>query len=351
MRDDDPMTQRTAQQLGNSVSPNFRRFHEYHPPRPWRPTDELPSITDLPSLRHVRRRLDDRLKDYLDRPRAGYQTLRDDLRVELMASNADLMFAGNAEAGIRFAEILQDQIQAFGFASLAPHQWITVTPAEFVLPLDRAHEFQPQALIQIIREALRDVPAVGMVEAGHYIKWGPEGPSLQDHGSWHAHIITGEHSRAELQPFVRRMSKRKSMRGRSAVWIESIEPELVVSKLLYAAKVQTKSYRMRRMPDKIDSDGVISERYEQTKDWIGTGDHVRMIAALRGRYLPDLIFGNAAGTQLARAVRYTAMLPFCRWAERQNVSAEYAGRAIPYPIARTYQNIGNRLARETGFVP
>ena len=142
------------------------------------------------------------------------------------------------------------------------------------------------------------------------------------------------------------------MRGRSAVWVEPVGPALVIGKMIYACKGQTKTYRLTRQPDHIDLEtGEITERYRQQKDWIRTGNHVRMIKALHGRYLPDLVFGNVEGTQLARAVRYTAMKPFCRWAERQNVDAEYAGRSIPYPIARTYQAIGNRLARETGFIP
>jgi hypothetical protein len=343
------------------LSPRHRRYPilprpspyiEIPPRRLWKPGDRLPNITDLPSFYRVHQQLDDKLKNYLNRAYSNYQTLPGDLWNELFSRNADLLFAANADARVNFVEILCDQIEAFDIVERGPHCWVTVTPADYVLPLDRAHEFDPRELIALIRQALGDVPAIGVVEGGHYLKWGPDGPSPKDHISWHAHLIIWERSRAQLQDFVAALSKRRNMRGRSAVWVEPIAPELVLSKMIYAAKGPVKSYRVVKRPDRIDNEtGEITERFRQTKDWIRSGNHVRMIKALRGRYLRDLIFGNAEGTQLARAVRYRAMQPLCRWAERENIRAELAGRPVFYTEPRTYRAIGNRLARDIGFVP
>ena len=106
------------------------------------------------------------------------------------------------------------------------------------------------------------------------------------------------------------MSNRHSnMFGRSAVWIDTIKPHEVERKLLYAAKGQVKTYKVLRQPgEDIDmGTGVITPNAWQTKDWMRTGNHVRMVKVMAGRRLEDLVFGNAEGTQLARAIRYEAM--------------------------------------------
>ena len=109
----------------------------------------------------------------------------------------------------------------FGIADETPHNWVTVAPVQYVYPIDRAHEFDARSLVALIRTALGDVPAVGMIEAAHYQKWGPGGPSLHDWVSWHAHLCTWGRTRGQLQPFMAQMSTRYSnMFGRSAIWIE-----------------------------------------------------------------------------------------------------------------------------------
>ena len=138
------------------ASPGPHSFIEISPPRPWKASDELPAIVDMPSFQRVHRQLDDKLKAYLGWPHSNYQTLARDAWNELRRSDADLLFSCNAEARIRFAEILCAQLESFGIIERGPHNWITVTPAEFVLPLERAHEFQPQKLVALIREALGD---------------------------------------------------------------------------------------------------------------------------------------------------------------------------------------------------
>ena len=326
-----------------------RGLSEISPRRPWKPTDRLPGIVDLNTFARVHRQRDDRLKTYIQAPHANYQTLPPGLWPELLTRNRSWLFAGNAEARIDFAQIISKQLRLFGIADETPHNWVTVAPAQYVFPIDRAHEFDHRSLIALVRQALGDVPAVGMIEAAHYQKWGPYGPSPHDWVSWHAHFCPWNRTRGQLQPFVGEMSTRYSnMFGRSAIWIETIKPHEVERKLLYAAKAQVKTYRVLRQPgEDIDTGtGVITPKNWQTKDWMRTGNHVRMVRVMAGRRLEDLVFGNAAGTQVARAIRYEAMRPFCRWATPINVSAEKAGRVVPYPEVETYHAIGVRLERE-----
>ncbi len=141
------------------------------------------------------------------------------------------------------------------------------------------------------------------------------------------------------------------MFGRSPVWIDTIEPDEVEGKLLYALKGQVKEYRARHSPGhRIDREtGEITANVRQSKRWMRTRNHVRMIEALDGLNLDKLIFGNAAGTQVARAIRYEALKPFCRLASRANRTAELAGRPVPYPIVNTHRAVGLRLQRELGM--
>ena len=59
----------------------------------------------------------------------------------------------------------------------------------------------------------------------------------------------------------------------------------------------------------------------------------RSHGAGHGRSPPGRIWFSAtrAGTQVARAIRYEAMRPFCRWATPMNVSAEKAGTCGALP--------------------
>ncbi|MDF2602468.1 MAG: hypothetical protein K0Q54_5291 [Methylobacterium brachiatum] len=53
------------------------------------------------------------------------------------------------------------------------------------------------------------------------------------------------------------------------------------------------------------------------KDWLRTGQRVRLLDVMAGRTLDQLLFGNREGTVLANAIRHEALKPFRVWGKRR----------------------------------
>ena len=62
-----------------------------------------------------------------------------------------------------------------------------------------AAQFDIRALKALARQAVGPIPFVGVVEAGLYLNWGPDGPSSHRHVSWHVHLIVWGVTRDELE--------------------------------------------------------------------------------------------------------------------------------------------------------
>ncbi|MCJ2019043.1 hypothetical protein MKK84_16595, partial [Methylobacterium sp. E-065] len=63
--------------------------------------------------------------------------------------------------------------------------------------------------------------------------------------------------------------------------------------------------------------GFDTRAWRIKKDWLRTGQRVRLLDVMAGRTLDRLLFGNREGTDLAGAIRDEALTPFRAWEQRQ----------------------------------
>ncbi|MDF2599454.1 MAG: hypothetical protein K0Q54_2277 [Methylobacterium brachiatum] len=66
--------------------------------------------------------------------------------------------------------------------------------------------------------------------------------------------------------------------------------------------------------------GFDTRAWRIKKDWLRTGQRVRLLDVMAGRTLDQLLFGNREGTVLANALRDEALKPFRAWEQRQRWS-------------------------------
>jgi hypothetical protein len=161
-----------------------------------------------------------------------------------------------------------------------------------------------------------------MVEAALYYRWGPHGRTFGDWISWHCHLLTWGITQEELSRHLAPLRTRhRSMRqGLPAVHVQAVPEDDIERQFLYALKAPQKLYRVeyfRRPWTHPETGQVRQPGWHTQKDWLQTGNRIRLMDIIGERTLDNLLFGNATGTTLVRAIREEAREPFRRWEARQ----------------------------------
>ena len=326
-----------------SPLPSYRslqRLFEIRPPRPYDPRSPLPIIVDLATFVEVHLRADDKVKDYLEYQRKNYrQVACRDAVDELQRSNAHALYANNAYSRIAFAEIALKHVAAEPGIVYGPRCFVTITPARFAFSLaDRglldpqgrsmmrrlgeAAHFNIHHLQQMARQAFGDLPFIRMVEVALFPRWSSSGWTVFDSVSWHCHLLawgaTQEELNGILQPLRERHSSIKE--GVTSVHIQKVPDDDITRQFVYALKASQKVYRtafLRTVPREQALTDFDTRAWRIKKDWLRTGDRVRLLDIMAGRTLDKLLFGNREGTALAWAIRNEALKPFRAWEQRQ----------------------------------
>jgi hypothetical protein len=100
----------------------------------------------------------------------------------------------------------------------------------------------------------------------------------------------------------------------------SVPDDDLMRQFVYALKGPQKVYRtafLRAVSRESELTGFDTRAWRIKKDWLRTGDRVRLLDVMAGRTLDGLLFGNREGTALARAIRDEALKPFRAWDEKQ----------------------------------
>ncbi|WP_267422490.1 hypothetical protein [Methylobacterium sp. GC_Met_2] len=267
--------------------------------------------------------------NYIIRPRQNHtDTATDPATKTLFAASARKLHANNAAARINFAQTALRQVLAHEGIAAGPLHLVTITPARCACAINdggpgtrqmraaRRHRspaaaFDVVTLQQIARQGMGEIPFLGMIEAALFSKWGPDGWSFTDSVSWHCHLLTWGKTNEEVSAQVAPLRRRhRSMFERvSAVHIKSVAYADVPRQLLYILKAPQKVSRVghfsRRRASSYAKKTKPSAMHIQ-KDWLRTGQRIRMLDIMGERRLDQLLFGNSAGTALARIIRAQA---------------------------------------------
>jgi hypothetical protein len=294
----------------------------------------------MATFAEVHLQIDDKIKDYLEYPRKNYkQVACRDAVDELQRANAHALYANNAYSRIAFAEIALKHIAAEPGIVYGPRCFVTITPARFAFPLrDRlapgrglrsylrcmsdAAKFKIHHLQQVAREAFRDLPFIGMVEVALFPSWSSSGWAVVDSASWHCHLIAWGATQEELNGVLRRLRERHASikEGVTSVHIQEVPDDDILRQFVYALKAPQKVYRtalLRTVSRDQGLTGFDTRVWRIKKDWLRTGQRVRLLDVMAGRTLDQLLFGNREGTVLANAIRDEALKPFRAWEQRQ----------------------------------
>jgi hypothetical protein len=288
----------------------------------------------------VHRWADEKIKNYIEHPRANYVAEPSaGVAAELRRDAAFGLPANNAEARIAFAEIALEHIQAHEDIRLGPLCFVTIAPSAFafpvgdsryrIRPLDAwlrrtgpAATFDTRRLQALARQALGDIPFLGMVEIALFRRWGPARRSRRDWISWHAHLLAWGATQTELTRVLNPLrEKYSSLRENSpSAHVQEVPDDDLERQIVYALKAPQKVYRVEMFsrPWTHPVTGVTRPPGLHTqKDWLQTGDRVRLLDIMAERNLDQLLFGNGDGTALARAIRREALTTYRAWECRQ----------------------------------
>lgn len=317
-----------------------RQLFEFRPPRPWLSGSTPPEIVDLATYVEVHQRADDRIKSYLEVPRAHHrETASYDAIFELRRESAHALYANNNDSRIAFVEIALKHILDHPHIKLGPCCYVTFTPARFAFRMEdhgvvgrrqrskarqesEAGKFDLLKLQNMAREALRGVPFVGIAEVALYRHWSASGWAPYDTASWHLHLLTWGGTADDIRPLLMPLRKRhvSLLEDVSAVHVEDVVEGALERKICYSLKAPQKLYRVEywRDPGNETADPLTSPgSWRTNKDWLRTGSRVRLLDVLADRTLDQLLFGNYEGTDLVRAIRREALLSFNAWESKQ----------------------------------
>ncbi|MCJ2051649.1 hypothetical protein [Methylobacterium sp. J-070] len=287
----------------------------------------------MATFAEVHLRTDDRIKNYLEYPRRNYkQVACRDAIDELQRAKAHALYANNAYSRIAFAEIALKHVAAEPGIVYGPRCFVTITPARYAFSLgdrgmpDRqsrsmmrrlseAAHFKIHHLQQLARQAFGDLPFIGMVEVALFPRWSSSGWAVFDSVSWHCHLLAWGATREELDGILQPLRDRHASikEGVTSVHIQEVPDDDIVRQFVYALKAPQKVYRtayLRTVSREQALTDFDTRAWRIKKDWLRTGDRVRLLDIMAGRTLDRLLFGNREGTALARAIRDEALKPF-----------------------------------------
>lgn len=289
----------------------------YEPRRmPW--NDDKVPMRNIDDFIEVHRYADEKIRSYVDKERSDYQKLTTAAEAELAASEIYL-YSNNADSRIKFAEIVLRHVLGNQEVTAGSFFTVGLSPSRYALPIAAASEINLRSIQRTAQQALQGIAFIGMVEAGLYCKWGPNGPCNDYYVSWHVHLIVWgcpvDKIRAALQLS---MKKHVNIKGGTAYHVGTPLSGELEAKLLYALKGQLKEYYVNAVPDayEVDEDGVLTPRRLNQPRGIQPGNRIRMCNVMAGQTLDKLIFGNKGGTAIVAAIKKEALGPYRR-EERQ----------------------------------
>lgn len=314
---------------------------QLRPPHRWK-GEETPPDTwpDVQTFADVHRWADVKMVNYVVRPQDHHAVLpRGDTIETLDPDLAYELYANCAESRIAFAEIALAHLLASQDVQLGPVCFVTLVPACCALPvgdarpgtleentvwrrIGRAANFEVRVPQQMARQALGNIPFVGMVEATLYWRWRPGRKDRRDWVAWHCHLITWGANRDEISRVLAPFRERHTsmMEGVSAAHVQAVPDDDLARQFLYMMKAPQKMTRVEyyKKPWTSPTTGEVKPLgWHPNKDWLQTGHRIRLMDVMGHRRLDDLFFGNREGTALVRAIRDEALAPLRAWQRRE----------------------------------
>ena len=264
------------------------------------------AIQTLPRFATVHRALAEHVERYRARRDRRNKVLIGEAAAEMQQGAAHYLFANHVESRITTANTLLDVLHTSAAVIAGPVQFVTVVPVRFMVTMETALAMtlaERVALVTrlqaLVRQALKGMPFIGMVEPALYKNWGPNGVMLRRDGLfWHAHVLVwGLHAATVGRRARKNIGKRHhNLLGGTPVWVKAIEPDELDIYALYLSKTPMKHYRLHpKRGDEIDDEtGEVftTTGYRQRKDPMGVGDRILVANAMAGLTLDHLLFAG-----------------------------------------------------------
>ena len=292
----------------------IRELSRYLTPHRYRKKER--KVAAVPDFIDVHRSIAHDQHRYLDRPRRNYARPRGVWMRTLAPAQAHLLSAANMEARIAVAEIALRHLRLHRELYQAPLHFVTVSPAVYIRPLETASRTDLRSLQKLTGQALHSLSFIGAPDFALFKAWGSSGiKALDNHVGPHTHNIVFGASRAEIeQGMLAAGLDSGGWTGGAAYHIKEIAADDVEGYLLYLLKAPLFFYHARQgvRVFRNRASGEEENHALFKAHPLRTGDQLRMAAVVHEMYVDELLFGQGAGTVLARDIRAEAREPLRR---------------------------------------
>lgn len=280
-----------------------------------------------------------KLKEFLESKKGAKKRPSRDVMQQLDGSNAIFLYANNVPgrvAFVRAADRYLSDIIELG----STHKnffFVTLTPIDFVMPIEQASEFDPKKLRIWVRKRLSGFHFIGMIEAAMFSNFGRPAGEKGAMIAWHVHAIVWGTGEAALRRVTKEINAGVNalVPGCRAADCQKIAPDQVLEKLLYSLKMPQKEYRAYPMMQEVvdqRTGEIVKEatgRYRTRKRDLRPGDAAAMLTVMSEQYVDRLTFAGGDGRLVLKQIKREALRPFRDWKRRQNDPSKRRGVRIP----------------------
>lgn len=203
-----------------------------------------------------------------------------------------------------------------------------------------AASFSPRIIQAWTWEVLRGFDLIGIVEAALFPEGRDRASSLQilrgrvPMISWHVHLLIWNTSYAKINAALKLIKHDypSFIVGTPSAFCRILKSqEEIIHRVVYMLKAPQKQTRIsRRQWDMVHdpATGEFVHKPEFNKDWLRTGQRIRMCRIMSDKYIDKLFFGQADGTILRRSIVEEALKNFNRQKAQAEIEKLYKNPSV-----------------------
>lgn len=256
-------------------------------------------------LQHAEREL--QLRRFMTTKRGRFAI--SDVTAESLKDSAALSLKANAtHSRILFARAFAKQIEK-KLIQIPGISFLTVTPAEFAIPVEEARRFKIEKLKDWAANLLRHFHHISVVEPAYYSNWRSQPGAVQGLYHWHFHsliwpMMEGDTCNDIIADLMSDPERRPLIPGFAEIKLRQLIPEEYVGRGLYMVKAPLSEYRVypkkRTVTDRHtgQKQEIATGKYKQRKRALRPGAASRLCDLMVDQTLYDLTFAKGDGKKI-----------------------------------------------------
>ncbi|WP_421928804.1 hypothetical protein [Neoaquamicrobium sediminum] len=257
----------------------------------WQPRGR-PLVHNLDSLTRAVEECDRQFREYAGSGR-GRDKVGDEAISRISFREAKSLYVTNAKSRVEIARASGLAIKRLiSNRDNQPVHFATLTPVEFVVPVDQAHRFDIGLLREWTTRQLWGFDYVGTVEAAYYAITEVQAVAPRPAVSWHVHAIIYGATSERVELLEQSINAHHhALLGKDAARISRLEVADALARVYYMLKPCQSRHRTWK---RIRKTGGVA--MDQNKDAIRPGEYAKMVGVFADRTFDSfLVAGGSAG--------------------------------------------------------